>query len=117
MFSTMPGIKQEEITQQAHSTERINEPIFVRELFVSGLEQMNEDLIRKIMGKYGLIESIEILKNFAFVKFYKVEDASNACAEYHTINLTLHTAHNSNFKIFFADHTKRWNVVSSHPHY
>jgi hypothetical protein len=32
------------------------------------------------MKQYGEIEKIEIVKNFAYVKFHKVEDASNACA-------------------------------------
>ena len=65
------------------------------------------------MRQYGDIEKIEIIKNFAYVKFHRVEDASNACAEYHTINMRIHNMHNSNFKIFFADHVKRWNVVSN----
>ena len=61
---------------------------------------------------------MEIIKNFIFVKYFKVEDASNACADYHNINTTLHqNTHNSNFKIFFADHLKRFNVVSNSPNY
>ena len=32
---------------------------------------------------------------------------------YHTINMRIHNVHNPNFKIFFADHVKRWNVVSN----
>ena len=61
---------------------------------------------------------MEIIKNFIFVKYFKVEDASNACADYHNINTTLHhNNHNSNFKIFFADHLKRCNVVSNNPAY
>ena len=51
------------------------------------------------------------------MRFFKVEDASNACAEYHNINMTLHSTHNPNFKIFFADHLKRWNVVSNNLHH
>ncbi len=51
------------------------------------------------------------------MKYYKVEDASNACADYYNINATLHPVHNAGFKIFFADHLKRWNVVSNHPTY
>lgn len=75
---------------------------------------MNEAFIESIMKQYGEIEKIEIIKNFAYVKFHKVEDASNACAEYHKINSTIHNnTHNANFKIFFADHVKRWNVVSN----
>lgn len=61
---------------------------------------------------------MEIIKNFIFVKYFKVEDASNACADYHNINMTLHNNnHNTNFKIFFADHLKRFNVVSNNPNY
>ena len=69
------------------------------------------------MGQYGEIEKIEIIKNFAYVKFNRVEDASNACAEYHNINIRIHSQHNPNFKIFFADHVKRWNVVSNNIQY
>jgi hypothetical protein len=58
-----------------------------------------------------------VIKNFVFVKYFKVEDASNACADYHNINTTLHQTHNNNFKIFFADHLKRFNVVSNNPLY
>lgn len=65
------------------------------------------------MAGYGAIEAIEICKNFAFVKFFKVEDASNACADYHNINIRLHHSQNAGFKMFFADHLKRWNVVSN----
>lgn len=57
------------------------------------------------------------MRNFAYVKFHRVEDASNACAEYHNINMTIHNMHNPNFKIFFADHVKRWNVVSNSINY
>lgn len=67
------------------------------------------------MSMYGQIQNVEICKNFAFVKFFKVEDASNACADYHNINLRIHTIQNPNFKMFFADHLKRWNVVSNNP--
>jgi hypothetical protein len=69
------------------------------------------------MGKYGRIENIEIIKDFAFVKYYRVEDASSACADYHNINATAQSLVGVNFKIFFADHLKRWNVVSNHPDY
>jgi hypothetical protein len=89
----------------------------VRELFISGLNDINEYTITELMGKYGEIENIEIIKDFAFVKYFRVEDASNACADYHNINASVQPLINSNFKIFFADHLKRWNVVSNHPDY
>lgn len=31
--------------------------------------------------------------------------------------MRIHNTHNSNFKIFFADHVKRWNVVSNNIQY
>lgn len=74
-------------------------------------------MIQQFFGKYGEIEDVEIIKNFIFVKYFKVEDASSACADYHNINTTLHQTHNPGFKIFFADHLKRFNVVSNSPAY
>lgn len=79
---------------------------------------MSEQVIRNLIQDYGQIEGVEICKNFAFVKFLKVEDASNACADYHNINMKLHHSQNNpNFKMFFADHLKRWNVVSNNSEY
>jgi hypothetical protein len=103
--------------EQAQSPEKIHECILVRELYVSGLYDAGEQSIRSFFGKYGEIEDVEVIKNFVFVKYFKVEDASNACADYHNINTTLHQTHNNNFKIFFADHLKRFNVVSNNPLY
>lgn len=90
----------------------------VRELYVSGMQDSNESFVHDFFSKYGEIEAVEIIKNFIFVKYFKVEDASNACADYHNINMTLHSnTHNPNFKIFFADHLKRFNVVSNNPNF
>jgi hypothetical protein len=89
----------------------------VRELYVSGMFETEQNSIRTFFSKYGEIEEVEIIKNFIFVKYLKVEDASNACADYHNINTTLHQTHNANFKIFFADHLKRFNVVSNSQEY
>ena len=58
-----------------------------------------------------------MFKDFAFIKYFRIEDASNACADYHNINASLQPLINSNFKIFFSDHLKRWNVVSNHIDY
>ena len=82
------------------------------------MQDANDTTIRDFFSRYGEVEGVEIIKNFIFVKYFKVEDASNACADYHNINTTLHhNTHNSNFKIFFADHLKRFNVVSNNPQY
>ena len=115
---SLPEAKQRELNEQAMAPEKINECILVRELYVSGLQDANEVQVRRFFEKYGEIEDVEIIKNFVFVKYFKVEDASNACADYHNINTTLHNNnHNNNFKIFFADHLKRFNVVSNAPKY
>lgn len=114
----LPEQKREELAQQAVAPERIHECILVRELYVSGMYEAGEPMIRSFFSKYGEIEDVEIIKNFVFVKYFKVEDASNACADYHNINTTLHhNTHNANFKIFFADHLKRFNVVSNSPQF
>jgi len=122
MFMKLPEQKREELAEQAMAPERIHECILVRELYVSGMVstmyETAEPTIRSFFAKYGEIEEVEIIKNFVFVKYFKVEDASNACADYHNINTTLHhNTHNANFKIFFADHLKRFNVVSNNPQY
>lgn len=46
--------------------------ILVRELFISGLNDINEYTITELMGRYGDIENIEIIKDFAFVKYFRV---------------------------------------------
>ena len=117
MFMELPEAKKAELVEQAQSPEHIHECVLVRELYVSGLFEVGEPAIKAFFGKYGEVEDVEIIKNFVFVKYFKVEDASNACADYHNINTTLHESHNANFKIFFADHLKRFNVVSNNPVY
>ena len=63
------------------------------------------------MRTYGQIEEIDASKGFVFVKYKSVMDASNACSNYQNINLNLHDTHNINFKMFFSDFSKRYNVV------
>jgi hypothetical protein len=41
-------------------------------LYVSGLFDAGEQAIKSFFGKYGEIEDVEIIKNFVFVKYFKV---------------------------------------------
>lgn len=72
MFSKLPEAKQKELMEQAQSPEKIHECILVRELYVSGLYDAGEQSIRSFFGKYGEIEDVEVIKNFVFVKYFKV---------------------------------------------
>jgi len=46
------------LAYQARSPEKIHEMILVRELFISGLNDINEYTITELMGRYGDIENI-----------------------------------------------------------
>ena len=56
---------------------------------------------------------MEMIKNFAYVRYKTVSEASDACSSHHNINMKIHNVFNKNFKIFFSDHFRRWNLVSN----
>jgi hypothetical protein len=107
--------REEELVRQEMAPSRLLEPILVRELFIGGLKVINKELLDRVMNVYGVIENIELGRNFAFVKYRRVMDASEACSNYKKIKESLQSGNSTTFKLFFSDHLKRYNVVGDNP--
>ena len=53
--------------------------IIVRELWLGGIpEQTDHRYMKDVMSRFGHVEATEIFPKFAFVKFKKAVDATNA---------------------------------------
>ncbi|CAD8101300.1 unnamed protein product [Paramecium sonneborni] len=94
---------------------KIQTPLFVRELFVSGISKnFDEQKIRQIFQQFGPIERIDLYPNKhnifnCYIKFFTIDQAIFAYQKMDSIQQQFSTQ----IKIYFSDPIKRHNIVGN----
>ncbi|KRW98281.1 hypothetical protein PPERSA_01719 [Pseudocohnilembus persalinus] len=115
-FANLLFLSSEELNKKLESSNNTNqiitEQILVRELFIGNISmEITEKQLLKTLEVYGKIEELELKSQnnvqYAFVKYYKIQDATKAFFNHQNIGLLL----NQSLKIQFSDHQRRSNIV------